>query len=218
MVDAPWSAPEGTTGLIFDCDGTLADTMPIHFVAWTTMLEPHGLSFPETQFFAFAGMPSHRIIDRLAAEQGRAIAAADVTTMVADKEHRYIAQLDDVVAVAAVLDVAARHRGVLPMAVASGGEGWVVRRTLEVIGALEWFDTVVGSEDTTPHNPEPDVFLEAARRLGVRPEGCVVFEDSDLGLEAAGRAGMLGVDIRDWLVVGASAGVAPDDQSGNDQP
>ncbi|MCU1397230.1 MAG: family phosphatase [Acidimicrobiales bacterium] len=212
MVDVPWSAPEGTTGLIFDCDGTLADTMPIHFVAWTAMLHQHGLSFPETQFFAFAGMPSHRIIDRLAAEQGRQIAAADVTTMVADKEHRYIAQLDEVVAVPAVLEVAARHRGVLPMAVASGGEGWVVRRTLEVIGALDWFDTVVGSEDTARHKPEPDVFLEAARRLGVRPEGCVVFEDSDLGLEAAQRAGMAGVDIREWLGASQIERVDPNDQ------
>ncbi|MCU1367869.1 MAG: family phosphatase [Ilumatobacteraceae bacterium] len=207
MVDVPWSAPEGTTGLIFDCDGTLADTMPIHFVAWTTMLDQHGLAFPEAQFFAFAGMPSHRIIDRLAAEQGREFAAADVTTMVADKEHRYIARLDDVVAVPAVLEVAARYRGLLPMAVASGGEGWVVRRTLEVIGALEWFETVVGSEDTARHKPEPDVFLEAARRLGAQPEGCVVFEDSDLGLEAARRAGMAGVDIREWLAA-----------SSNDQP
>ena len=199
MPDLAWTAPDGTKGLIFDCDGTLADTMPIHFVAWTTMLEQHGLSFPETQFFAFAGMPSHRIIDRLAAEQGREIAAADVTTMVADKEHRYIELIDTVGPVPPVLEVAERFRGVLPMAVASGGEGWVVRRTLEVIGALDWFDAIVGAEDTERHKPEPDVFFEAARRLGLDPAGCVVFEDSDLGLEAASLAGMAGIDIRGWL-------------------
>ncbi|MCU1394970.1 MAG: family phosphatase [Ilumatobacteraceae bacterium] len=192
-----WTPSDDVTGLIFDCDGTLADTMPVHFVAWTAMLEPHGLTFPEAQFFAFAGMPSHRIIDRLSTEQG--VPVADVATMVADKEHRYIELIDTVGPVAPVLEIAERFRGVLPMAVASGGEGWVVRRTLEVIGALDWFDAVVGAEDTERHKPEPDVFLEAAHRLGLDPAGCVVFEDSDLGLEAASRAGMVGIDIRDWL-------------------
>lgn len=196
---AEWSAPAGTSGLIFDCDGTLADTMPVHFLAWSAMLEPYGLLFPEPQFFAFAGMPSRRIIDRLAGEQGTSFEPATVMAMVADKEHRYIAMLDEVRPVPAVLEIARRHRGILPIAVASGGEGWVVRRTLEVIGVLDWFDTVVGAEDTTRHKPEPDVFLEAARRLGVDPTACVVFEDSDLGMEAASRAGMLGVDIRTWL-------------------
>lgn len=197
-----WSAPAGTRGLIFDCDGTLADTMPVHFLAWSAMLEPYGLQFPEQQFFAFAGMPSHRTIDRLAGEQGAAFEPATVLTMVADKEHRYIAMIDGVRPVPAVLEVARRHRGVLAMAVASGGEGWVVRRTLDVIGALDWFDAVVGSEDTERHKPEPDVFLEAARRLGLAPSTCVVFEDSDLGLRAADRAGMIGVDIRTWPTSG----------------
>ena len=197
-----WTVPAGTSGLIFDCDGTLADTMPVHFLAWSAMLEPYGLQFPEQQFWAFAGMPSHRIIDRLASEQGARFEPATVLTMVADKEHRYIAMIDGVRPVAAVLEVARRHRGVLPLAVASGGEGWVVRRTLEVIGALDWFDTVVGSEDTERHKPEPDVFLEAARRLDLAPGNCVVFEDSDLGMLAADRAGMFGVDIRTWATSG----------------
>ena len=195
-----WSAPLGSTGLIFDCDGTLADTMPVHFLAWTAMLEPYGLPFPEPQFFALAGMPSHRIIDHLAAEQGTVMAPEIVLAMVADKEHRYIAMLDDVRPVPLVLDVARRYRSVLPMAVASGGEGWVVRRTLEVIGASDWFDTVVAAEDTSRHKPEPDVFLEAARRLSLNPSSCVVFEDSDLGMDAASRAGMSAVDIRSWLL------------------
>lgn len=198
-----WSPPAQTTGLIFDCDGTLADTMPIHFTSWTAMLRAHGLAFPEAQFFAFAGMPSHRIITRLADEQGRAFSPDEVAAMVKEKERGYLERLAAVGPVPVVLEVARRFRGVLPMAVASGGEGWVVRRTLEAIGAGDWFGAVVGAEDTARHKPEPDVFLEAARRLGVAAPGCVVFEDSDLGLEAAVRAGMLGVDIRTWLSAGA---------------
>jgi beta-phosphoglucomutase-like phosphatase (HAD superfamily) len=196
---ALWSPPKATTGLIFDCDGTLADTMPIHFLSWSAMLQPHRLRFPEATFFAFAGMPSHRIIARLASEQGLQFTAADIAAMVADKERRYVEKLAEVRPIAVVLEIARRFRGVLPMAVASGGEGWVVRRTLEVIGALDWFDAVVGAEDTARHKPEPDVFLEAARRLCLGPSGCVVFEDSDLGMEAAARAGMRGVDIREWV-------------------
>ncbi len=194
-----WTAPKGTAALIFDCDGTLADTMPAHFQAWSAMVAEHGIAFSEEQFYAFAGMPSNRIIDRLAAEQGRFVDAHVVTSMVVDKEHRYIEMIDLVRPVDVVVDIASRHRGVVPMAVASGGEGWVVRRTLDVIGVLEWFDTVVGSDDTERHKPEPDVFLEAAQRLAAEPARCVVFEDSDLGIEAARRAGMHGIDIRLWL-------------------
>ena len=198
MPPVDWSPPPGTAALIFDCDGTLADTMPIHFKAWTAMLEPHALLFSEERFFAFAGMPSVRIIGVLADAQGRTFDTGVVETMVADKEALYLEMLDAVRPIAEVLAVAERHRGVLPMAVASGGEGWVVRRTLAAIGAEQWFDAIVGAEDTERHKPEPDVFLEAARRLGVEPDACVVFEDSDLGLLAAERAGMTGVDIRRW--------------------
>jgi HAD superfamily hydrolase (TIGR01509 family) len=194
-----WNAPDGTAGLIFDCDGTLADTMPLHFRAWTAMVNENGLTFPETQFYALAGMPSERIINQLAAEQDTVLPAAQVQQMIRDKEDRYITMIDDVLPIAVVLDVASRYRGVLPMAVASGGERWVVERTLRAIGAFEWFDAMVGSEDTVLHKPEPDVFLEAARRIDVAPANCVVFEDSDLGMLAAERAGMHGIDIRDWL-------------------
>jgi beta-phosphoglucomutase-like phosphatase (HAD superfamily) len=194
-----WILPPNTRALVFDCDGTLADTMPVHFEAWTAMLATHGLQFPEPQFFALAGMPTDRIIARLASEQGAVLTTDDIVAMVADKENRYMTMIDVVRPIEVVVSIAAHYRGVLPMAVASGGEGWVVRRTLAAIGTLDWFDTVVGSEDTVRHKPEPDVFLEAARRLGVDPEACVVFEDSDLGLEAARRAGMQGVDIRELV-------------------
>jgi len=162
------------------------------------MLAAHALDFTEEHFYAYAGMPSVRIIGELADAQGRTFDDSVVDTMVAEKESLFLEMLDTVRPIVQVLDVAARYRGVLPIAVASGGEGWVVRRTLATIGAEQWFDAIVGAEDTDRHKPEPDVFLEAARRLGVAPHACVVFEDSDLGLLAAERAGMHGVDIRGW--------------------
>ncbi|HEY4331622.1 MAG TPA: HAD family phosphatase [Ilumatobacteraceae bacterium] len=186
-------------GLIFDCDGTLADTMPVHYLAWTAMLAEHGLVLPQEQFYGLAGMPARAIIRLLADEQHIDVRADEIEPMVTDKELRYIDLIEHVTPIAVVVEVASRYRGILPLAVASGGDRWVVERTLGAVGILDWFDAVVCAEDTDRHKPDPDVFLEAARRLGVASETCVVFEDSDLGLEAARRAHMVGVDIRTWL-------------------
>ncbi len=193
-----WSPLSTTRALIFDCDGTLADTMPVHYRAWTAMLAEHGLVLSEEQFYGTAGMPSAAIIVRLAHEQGVTLEPGAAEAMSLDKEHRYVALIDEVHAIAEVLAVAEHYRGVLPLAVASGGDRWVVERTLRTIGVFEWMDAMVGAEDTERHKPEPDVFLEAARRLGVAPTACTVFEDSDLGLQAGRRAGMQAVDIRPW--------------------
>jgi beta-phosphoglucomutase family hydrolase len=198
----PLAVPDDVEGLIFDCDGTLADTMPVHFRAWNTMLAGHGITFPERQFYDLAGMPSASIIRLLAAEQSVAIDEAAIPTMVDDKEDRYVDLIDEVVPLAAVLAVAEAHRGRLPMAVASGGQHRVIAKTLTAIGALQWFDAIVGYEDTERHKPDPDVFLEAASRLGVAPARCLVFEDADLGIEAARRAGMRWVDVRTWASTG----------------
>lgn len=192
-----WTPPPTTRALIFDCDGTLADTMPVHHRAWQGMLADYGMSFPEPRFYALAGMPTPQIIRLLADEQG--VVLADMEAMLADKEQRYVATIDEVRPIEPVFELASRSRGVLPMAVASGGHRWVVSQTLKAIGVSDWFETVVAAEDTDRHKPEPDVFLEAARRLAVEPSECVVFEDGDLGLEAAARAGMPAIDIRTWL-------------------
>jgi beta-phosphoglucomutase family hydrolase len=191
-----WTAPPGTTGLIFDCDGTIADTMPAHFKAWTAMLNRYGIPFPEPRFYAMGGMPTSNIIRILAAEAG--VVVTDVDAMVREKEQEFLTYLDDVAAIEPVLSIIAAHRNRLPLAVASGGYRDTVARTLDRLSIRSWFEVMVVAEDTPHHKPEPDVFLEAARRLGVDAAGCVVFEDTDIGLEAARRAGMRGVDIRDW--------------------
>lgn len=191
-----WAPPAGTTGLIFDCDGTLADTMPAHYRAWTTMLDRYGIPFPEDRFYAMGGMPTERIIRVLAAEAG--IPVDDVERMVHEKESAFLANLHAVRPLEMVVAVAAEHRGRLPLAVASGGYRDTITRTLDQLGIRGWFDALVTAEDTPRHKPEPDVFLEAARRLGVGAAACVVFEDTDIGLEAARRAGMASVDVRTW--------------------
>lgn len=196
MTTLRWTAPPGIRGLIFDCDGTLADTMPAHHRAWVAMLQPHGIPFPEDRFYAMGGMPTAQIIRVLAA--GAGVAVHDVEAMVHEKERLFLQMLDAVQPIAPVVAIANAYRNVLPMAVASGGYRDVVGRTLDRLQLRAWFQAMVTAEDTQRHKPEPDVFLEAARRLAVPPAACAVFEDTELGLEAARRAGMLGLDVRPW--------------------
>jgi HAD superfamily hydrolase (TIGR01509 family) len=194
MNDPTWTPPPGTRGLIFDCDGTLADTMPAHYRAWTAMLGRHGIPFTEKRFYELGGVPTAQIIRILSAETG--VPVADVDAMVEEKEAAFLANIHAIAPLEAVVAVAAAYRGRLPLAVASGGYRETITRTLDQLGIRGWFDALVTAEDTARHKPEPDVFLEAARRLAVPPAACVVFEDTDIGLEAARRAGMVGIDVR----------------------
>jgi HAD superfamily hydrolase (TIGR01509 family) len=95
-----------------------------------------------------------------------------------------------------VIEIARARRADGLLAIASGGTRRLVERTLGIIGIADWFPVVVTSEDTKLHKPNPDVFLEAARRLGVHPDACTVYEDTELGIEAARRAKMQWVDVR----------------------
>lgn len=179
--------------IIFDCDGTLTDSMPVHYHCWQTTMRAHGIEFSEERFYSLGGMPSDKIVELLAGEAGLTL---DSTAVAAQKERAFLDTLHLLQPIEAVVEIARSHRGMRKMAVASGGFRHVIEKQLRQVGILEWFDAVVTAEDTPRHKPEPDVFLEAARRLGVEPAGCVVYEDSDLGIEAARRAGMQCVDVR----------------------
>jgi HAD superfamily hydrolase (TIGR01509 family) len=181
--------------ILFDCDGTLADTMPAHYRAWLAATAAHGLEFHEDRFYALAGRPTRHIIATLAEEAGVEI---DLEQAATAKEHSFLDQLAHVQAIDPVVGVVLRSRGRIPMAVVTGGYRDVCLKILAHIGIASSFDTIVASEDTQLHKPEPEPFLEAARRLAARPERCVVWEDSDLGLEAARRAGMHWIDVRSF--------------------
>lgn len=181
--------------LLFDCDGTLADTMPAHYRAWRVTTDAHGLEFAEDRFYAYAGRPTRNIIAALAAEAGVEI---DLDDAAHAKEASFLDQLAHVRPIDPVVEVVLRSRGRIPMAVVTGGYRNICLKILEHVGVAGAFQTIVASEDTERHKPDPDPFLEAARRMGARPERCVVWEDSDLGLEAARRAGMHWIDVRSF--------------------
>ncbi len=183
--------------LLFDCDGTLADTMPAHYRAWLGVTEPHGIPFDEDHFYSLGGRPTRDIVATLAAAAGVVV---DVEREAKRKEEGFLDQLDRIEPIDPVVEVVRRCRGRVPLAVVTGGYRDVCRRILERVGIADCFDTLVASEDTLRHKPDPDPFLEAARRLGARPDRCVVWEDSGLGIEAARRAGMRWIDVRAFHV------------------
>ncbi len=180
-------------GLIFDCDGTLADTMPLHWVAWDTVARQYGLHFTEERFYALGGVPSRDIFKMLGEEQGIEL---DPIKASHDKENAYLPLLPQVTAIPAVLAIAQQHHGKLPMAVASGGTKQIITQVLEHLRIAHMFDAVVTSEDVKNQKPAPDIFLEAARQLGVEPKYCRAYEDAELGLQAIRAAGMHVVDVR----------------------
>ena len=184
-------------GLIFDCDGTLADTMPLHWQAWQVVLKKYGLHFPEDRFYAMGGVPSRDIFKMLGEEQGVKL---DHLQAAHEKESAYLPFLDQVRPIEAVVAIARENHGRIPMAVATGGTRKVITQVLERLEIHHLFGAVVTSEDVIRQKPAPDIFLEAARRIGVNPLNCRAFEDTDLGLSAIRAAGMDAVDVRQLVV------------------
>jgi HAD superfamily hydrolase (TIGR01509 family) len=179
--------------IIFDCDGTLADSMPLHWQAWQVITLRHQLHFPEDRFYSLGGVPSRDILKVLRDEQNVPI---DPLAVAHEKEQEYLKLLDQVNPIHEVVAIARHHAGRLPMAVASGGIKSIIERVLIHLGIRDLFQTVVTSEDVQNQKPAPDIFLEAARRLGVPPEHCRAYEDTDIGLQAIRAARMHAVDVR----------------------
>lgn len=187
-------------GLIFDFDGTLADTMPLHWAAWQEVCVRHGIPFTRERLYALAGVPTREIIRRLNHEHGLHL---DPETIAREKEAAYLARLAHVRPIEPLVRLARAQRGRRKLAVASGGSRRVITRVLEHLGWNELFDAVVTQDDVARPKPAPDIFLEAARRLGLAPAECLAFEDGDLGLEAIRAAGMAAVDVRRWPAAGS---------------
>jgi len=185
--------PPTVRGLIFDCDGTIADTMPLHYEAWVRALGEHGVEFPEALFYQFAGVPTDKIIETLNHRHGHNMPVRETAEY---KDGLFEQLIPRTMPIDPVVQLVRHYHGKLPMAVASGGTMQLVTKTLSALGLLDCFQAIVTADDVEHGKPAPDIFLEAARRIGVQPELCYVFEDGEPGLVAAKAAGMVGIDIR----------------------
>ncbi len=184
----PLELPQGDfAAFIFDCDGTLADTMPTHFKAWQIALGKAAADFPEAMFYELGGVPTSRVVEILNERHGYDL---PVYETVEHKEGLFLQMSEEIAAIEPVVALAREYHGRLPLAVASGGHRRIVMNTLRALGIANLFDAIVCSEDYSRGKPHPDPFLEAARRLGVAAEKCLVFEDTATGAQAAAAAGM----------------------------
>ena len=180
-------------GYIFDCDGTLADSMPMHYRAWVDTVQKYGGQMPEDLFYALGGWPSTKMVELLNERFGTAL---DPAIVAFEKERLYVERIATTQPIREVADFAREVAGFAKISVASGGVLPVVTRTLETIGFKDFFPVIVTTEQVKRGKPFPDMFLEAARRMSVLPSDCLVIEDSIAGFEAAKAAGM------DYAIVG----------------
>ncbi|MCC6682301.1 MAG: HAD family phosphatase [Phycisphaeraceae bacterium] len=184
--------------LIFDCDGTLVDSMPLHWIAWEKTARKYGLEahFPFDRFMAWGGRPATAILEQLTREAGITL---DTEAVALEKEASYVDLIDQLQPIEPVLAIARHFRGKLPMAVATGAHRAVVLRSLGSAGITDWFDAIVTCEDVTHPKPHPETYLKAAEALGMAPSACLAFEDAEPGFVAAREAGMEVIDVRDLL-------------------
>jgi HAD superfamily hydrolase (TIGR01509 family) len=185
--------PEGPfSAYLFDCDGTIVDSMPLHYIAWKKALAEWGCHFDEALFYAWGGKPATEIIATLSRMNSLNI---PVELVAERKENLYFEQLSKLQAIPQVRAIIETEHGQIPFAVVSGGKRNSIVNSLTTVGLLDKFDVLVGAEDYANSKPAPDAFLTAAARLGVAPKDCLAFEDTDLGIQAATAAGMASVKI-----------------------
>jgi HAD superfamily hydrolase (TIGR01509 family) len=172
---------------LFDCDGTIVDSMPLHYLAWSSTLAEWNCPFPEELFYEWGGKPIDEIISTLNQMHGLHIPVQEAGKV---KESRYFELLPQLKAIPEVVEHIEEQYGRIPFAVVSGGRRTSVTRSLTAVGLIDKFPVIVGAGDYKNSKPAADPFLVAAERLGVAPEHCLVFEDTDLGIQAATAAGM----------------------------
>ena len=197
--------PEGKfAAYLFDCDGTIVDSMPLHYLAWKKALSEWDCDFSEALFYNWGGMPVAEVIATLNRERGLHMPVAELEHR---KENLYYELLPQLKAIPEVLEHIEAQHGRIPFAVVSGSTRESVVASLAVVKLLDRFDTLVCAGEYKKSKPDPEAFLMAAANLGIAPAACLVFEDTDIGIEAARSAGMASVKVRPpWERNGRRAG------------
>ncbi len=185
-------------GLIFDLDGTIADTMPTHYIAWRNAAAKHGIDFTVELFGQLAGIPLYETVKKLNEMFSKNI---DPEEMGNEKEAEYERNMDKIKPVAPVVEIIKKYHGQLPMAIGTGSARRLSLKALKMIGIDEYINFLVTAEDVKNHKPHPETFLKCAELIGVEPKDCQVFEDGILGIRAAETAGMMVEDVTKYYQV-----------------
>lgn len=184
--------------LIFDLDGTLADTMPVHFWAYKNILTEYGINFTPEIFTTLAGIPAVGTIEKLNELFGTKMNAEEVGHF---KEQEYEKIMHKMKPIVPVVELAKQYHGKMPMAIGTGGYNRLAWKTMEILGLDKYFSILVSSNEITHPKPHPETFLKCAEHLGIEPNFCEVFEDGDLGMQAAKSAGMMATLVTDYYKV-----------------
>ena len=177
---------------LFDCDGTIVDSMPLHYIAWKKALGEWNCEFDEKLFYAWGGMPIAEIIATLNEKRGLNMPVEEVAHR---KESLYYEMLPRLTAIPEVVEHIDAQRGRIPFAVVSGSTRESVTASLDALKLLDRFDAMVCAGEYVKGKPDPEAFLLAAAKLGVAPKDCLVFEDTEMGIQAATAAGMASVKV-----------------------
>jgi beta-phosphoglucomutase-like phosphatase (HAD superfamily) len=187
----------GIKGLIFDLDGTLADTMPYHFKSWKTACQKFGADLDTSFLRKHTGTPGWIIADEII-KNCNLNGSVTIEQIMDEKLIEFYKDQHLVKPIIPVVDIAKKYWGILPMAVGTGGHRQAVERTMEVTDIRKYFDIVITANDVENFKPHPETFLKCAELMKIEPEFIEVFEDGDLGIEAALNAGMVVTDVRSW--------------------
>ena len=187
----------GVKGLIFDLDGTLANTMPWHYQAWKKACLRFGIVMDTAFLQAHTGAPGWKIAEDIIEANGMTgkVSPEEIMDL---KLEEFSSIQHNVTPIEPVTSLVQKYYGRLPMSVGTGGHREAVERTLEFVGIRQYFDIIVTANDVKQHKPHPETFLRCSELMNVEPAYCEVFEDGDLGIEAARRAGMIATDVRTW--------------------
>lgn len=182
--------------LIFDLDGTLSDSLPVHIASWHSVCEKLNCTFDERILVEMTGAPTISFAERIKREQNLEIDAEDLVTM---KQKEFRKNINQIKPHDAVIDLMKKAHGKIPMAVGTGASRQSAMLQMQELEIDQLFDFIVTADDVDRHKPEPDTFLKCAELMNVEPQYCQVFEDGELGMQAAQTAGMLLTDVRPFV-------------------
>lgn len=182
--------------LIFDLDGTLSDSLPVHIASWNAVCEKLNCTFDERILVEMTGAPTLSFAERIKREQNLEITAEELVVL---KQQEFWKNINQIKPHDAVIDLMKSAHGKIPMAVGTGASRTSAMLQMKELGIDQLFDFIVTADDVDRHKPEPDTFLKCAELMGIEPKYCQVFEDGELGMQAAQTAGMFLTDVRPFV-------------------